>query len=118
MTAWVTHYEIAASDVDRAQRFWSGLLGWEFGESVMPEGEYRMARTGENSGAALTTFGEPGHPNVYFNVDDIDASLAKVVELGGSAEDKQPVPNMGWFAACKDSEGNAFSLWQSDPNAA
>jgi predicted enzyme related to lactoylglutathione lyase len=24
---------------------------------------------------------------------------------------------MGWFTACRDTEGNAFSLWQSDSNA-
>jgi predicted enzyme related to lactoylglutathione lyase len=116
MAGWVVHYEIAASDIERAQRFWSGVFGWEFGESVMPEGEYRMARTGEQSGAALMP-GDPGNPNVYFDVDDIDASLAKVRELGGQTEDKQPVPQMGWFASCKDSEGNAFSLWQGDSNA-
>jgi predicted enzyme related to lactoylglutathione lyase len=28
-----------------------------------------------------------------------------------------PVPGYGWFAACKDTEGNAFSLWQSDESA-
>jgi predicted enzyme related to lactoylglutathione lyase len=78
--------------------------------------EYRMARTGDQSGAALST-GETGHPNVYFGVDDIEAAMGKVRDLGGSAEEKQPVPSMGWFVACKDSEGNAFSLWQSDSSA-
>ncbi len=116
MAGEVVHYEIAAADVDRAQRFWSGLFGWQFGESAMPGMEYRMARTGEESGAALYP-GETGHPNVYFGVDDIDAATAKVRELGGSAEEKQSVPSMGWFVACKDSEGNAFSLWQSDSSA-
>ena len=116
MAGEIVHYEIFASDVDRAQSFWSGLFGWEFGASVMPDGDYRMARTGEQSGAALGA-GEPGHPNVYFSVDDIDAAIARVGELGGSAEEKQPVPTMGWFTACKDSEGNAFSLWQSDSSA-
>jgi len=24
---------------------------------------------------------------------------------------------MGWFAVCKDVEGNEFGLWQNDPNA-
>jgi predicted enzyme related to lactoylglutathione lyase len=113
----VTHYEISVSDADRAQRFWSGLFGWEFGPSVMPDGEYRMAQTGENAGAALSSYGEPGHPNVYFDVDDIDASLAKVQELGGESDAKAPVPGMGWFAHCRDSEGNAFSLWQTDSSA-
>ena len=116
MAGNVVHYEISATDVDRAQRFWSGVFGWEFGASVMPEGEYRMARVTEQSGAALTA-GEPGHPNVYLDVDDIEASLAKVRELGGEGGEKQPVPQMGWFAACKDSEGNAFSLWQTDSTA-
>ncbi len=49
---------------------------------------------------------------------DIDAAGAKVRELGGEAGDKSPVPTHGWFAACKDSEGNAFHLWQSDASAA
>ena len=113
----VTHYEISASDADRAQRFWSGVLGLEFGESVMPEGEYRMARVDDRSGVAISSYGEPGHPTVYWDVDDLDASLAKVSELGGSAEAKAPVPGMGWFAHCRDSEGNAVSLWQTDTAA-
>jgi predicted enzyme related to lactoylglutathione lyase len=117
MAGDIVHYEISASDVDRAQGFWSGLFGWEFGGSVMPEGDYRMARTGEKTGVALSGYGDPGHPNVYFDVDDIDAALAKVRELGGTADDKQPVPQMGWFTACKDTEGNEFSLWQSDSSA-
>jgi predicted enzyme related to lactoylglutathione lyase len=28
-----------------------------------------------------------------------------------------PVPSMGWFATCKDTEGNDFGLWQHDPSA-
>ena len=26
----------------------------------------------------------------------------------------QPIPQTGWFARCKDTEGNAFSLFQAD----
>jgi uncharacterized protein len=112
----VVHYEISASDVDRAKRFWEGVFGWSFGDSATPEMDYRMARVGENAGAALMP-GEPGHPHVYFDTDDIDASIAKVRELDGEAADKQPVPTYGWFSACKDSEGNDFYLWQADSNA-
>jgi predicted enzyme related to lactoylglutathione lyase len=117
MTGEVVHYEISATDVDRAQRFWQGVFGWEFGESAMPEGEYRMAQVTPQSGAALSSGGEPGHPNVYLDVPDIDASIAKVRELGGTADDKSPVPTHGWFSACKDTEGNAFHLWQRDSSA-
>ena len=75
-----------------------------------------MAQVNDNAGVALMA-GEPGHPTFYFDTDDIDASIATVRELGGKAEDKSPVPTHGWFAACSDSEGNAFSLWQSDSTA-
>jgi predicted enzyme related to lactoylglutathione lyase len=31
---------------------------------------------------------------------------------------KTPVPTMGWFAQALDTEGNAFAIWQTDPQAA
>ncbi|HVS85788.1 MAG TPA: VOC family protein [Gaiellaceae bacterium] len=116
MAGRVVHVEIAAADVDRAQGFWSGVFGWEISPSTIPGIDYRMFRTGENEGGALQP-GEPGHLTVYLDTDDIDASLAKVGEHGGEAGAKMPVPGFGWLAACKDTEGNAFSLWQSDSSA-
>ena len=117
MAGEVVHVEFPAQDTDRAQRFWGGLFGWSFQDSGMPEMDYRMAQTSDTSGAAIMQSDDRGHPNFYFACDDIDASVAKVQELGGSADAKMPVPTHGWFAACTDSEGNAFHLWQADANA-
>jgi predicted enzyme related to lactoylglutathione lyase len=118
MAGEIVHIEFLAEDADRAQRFWSGLFGWQFGESVMPGMDYRMARTGEESGVAIyATDDRDGHAKYYYATDDIEASSAKVRELGGTAEEKTPVPTHGWFAACTDSEGTAFHLWQADPAA-
>jgi predicted enzyme related to lactoylglutathione lyase len=103
MAGEIVHIEFVAEDADRAQRFWNGLFGWEFGDSGMPEMDYRMAQTGEGSGAAIYAGENPGHPKYYFDTGDIDASSARVRELGGSADDKTPVPGHGWFTACKDS---------------
>jgi predicted enzyme related to lactoylglutathione lyase len=41
-----------------------------------------------------------------------------VRKLGGEAENKEPIPHVGWFARCKDTEGNPFSLFQSDESVA
>jgi predicted enzyme related to lactoylglutathione lyase len=118
MAGEIVHYELAAKDPDRAQAFWGGLFGWSFQGSGMPEIDYRMAQVTESAGAAIYPSAENvGHAKVYHAVDDIDASLAKVRELGGSAEDKAPVPGHGWFAACTDTEGNSFHLWQGDSSA-
>jgi predicted enzyme related to lactoylglutathione lyase len=119
MAGQIVHVEFPAEDADRAQSFWSGLFGWSFQDSGTPGMDYRMAQTGEGTGAAVfAAESRPGYPSYYFDVDDIDAASAKVRELGGQADQKMPVPGHGWFAACKDSEGNAFHLWQSDPSAA
>ena len=31
---------------------------------------------------------------------------------------RKSIPNVGWFAYCKDTEGNVFGLIQNDKNAA
>lgn len=51
-------------------------------------------------------------------MEGFDYRMFQASDDQGRAEDKQPVPTHGWFAACKDTEGNSFSLWQADPNAA
>jgi predicted enzyme related to lactoylglutathione lyase len=56
-------------------------------------------------------------PIIYFDVDDIDAAIRKTRELGGTSQEKLPVPAQGWFAGCTDTEGNPFSLWQDDKAA-
>jgi hypothetical protein len=119
MAGEIVHIEFPAEDADRAATFWGGLFGWSFQDSGMEGIDYRMAQTGEQSGAAVyPSEDRAGYPNYYFATDDIEASSDKVRELGGQAEAKSPVPGHGWFAACKDSEGNAFHLWQQDPSAA
>jgi uncharacterized protein len=117
MAGEIVHYELEAEDADRAQAFWGGLFGWEFGAG-MPEMDYRMAQISETAGVAIfPSEKRQGHPNVYHAIDDIDAGTAKVRELGGTAAEKMPVPGHGWFAACSDTEGNAFHLWQQDSSA-
>lgn len=112
----VTHVEWPAGDADRLQAFLEGLFGWQF-DSPMPEMDYRMARTADNEGAAVYPAEQRGLM-VYYGVEDIDGCLATVRDSGGSGDDKMPVPGMGWFAQCKDPEGNSFGLWQSDTSAA
>ena len=117
MAGEIVHIEYPSADADRAQAFWSGLFGWKFGPAM--EGmDYRMAQTSDSSGVAVFPSPErSGYPNYYYDTPDIEASSAKVRELGGTAETKSPVPGHGWFAACTDSEGNNFHLWQGDPSA-
>jgi predicted enzyme related to lactoylglutathione lyase len=110
----VVHVEFPAQDADRGQKFWEGVGGWTIQDSGMPGIDYRMFQEGDQGGAVFTMAESPPGPVIYYGSDDIDADVAKVRELGGEAEDKQPIPTIGWFARCKDTEGNAFSFFQSD----
>ena len=112
----VVHLEFPAQDLERGKKFWEGVGGWEIKDSGMPGMQYLMWQEGDQGGGVYSMEGQSG-TTLYLGADDIDADLAKVKELGGDAEDKQPIPNVGWFSRCKDSEGNEFSLFQSDESA-
>src|SRR5690606_37511639 len=114
MAGRMVHIEVPADDTAAAREFWGSLFGWSF--ETYPEGsEYHMARIDDQSGLAITGM-EPGKrgARTYFDVDEINASVARVRELGGNASDPMPVPTMGWFATCSDPHGNEFGLWQTD----
>jgi predicted enzyme related to lactoylglutathione lyase len=117
MAGELVHFEIGASDVERAKSFYGPLLGWSF-ESYGGPMEYTIVKAGDGPGGGLYKTDTPGgNPVVHFAVADIDASLVQVSELGGEAGEKTPVPTMGWYAVCKDGDGNGFSLWQADAGA-
>jgi predicted enzyme related to lactoylglutathione lyase len=117
MPGEIVHIEIPADDTEKGREFWGSLFGWEF-QSYPGPSEYHMTRLGDQQGAAITNM-EPGKrgTRAYFSVDDVNASAARVRELGGEADEAMPVPNMGWFATCKDTQGNEFGLWQNDESA-
>ncbi|MFN2629968.1 MAG: VOC family protein [Gaiellaceae bacterium] len=108
MAGKVVHFEVPAADSGRAKQFYGELFGWQF-QDPWGEMDYHLTE-----GGAVVGSEHPGHLTVYFDTEDIDASVARVRELGGAAEDKSPIPGVGWFAGCQDSEGNAFSLFQGD----
>ena len=119
MPGQIVHIEIPADDTAKGLEFWGGLFGWQFQNFPGGPGEYHMTRIADQQGLAVTNM-EPGKKGTraYFDVDDINAGAARVKELGGKADDPQPVPSMGWFSTCRDPHGNEFGLWQSDASAA
>jgi predicted enzyme related to lactoylglutathione lyase len=123
----VVHFEIHAEDPERAIGFYSRLLGWEFKkwDGPMP---YWLVSTGPKEqpgidGGMMRRHGTIDGTAVIayvctVSIDDIDASVAKAVELGGQiALAKMPIPGVGWLAYAKDSEGNIFGMMQADASA-
>lgn len=114
----IVHFELNAKDPQRAKKFYTTVFGWKYKDSEIPGIEYYLIE-GVTPGGAINPQTEPSKtkaPTVYFGTDNIDATLKKVRDGGGTADNKQPIPGQGWFAACTDPEGNSFSLYQNDPS--
>jgi uncharacterized protein len=111
----ITHFEIRSGDFERARGFWESLLGWKFRDVEGPM-QYTMAEVGGNPTAGLyvSENSERGLV-VYFDVDDVQAATDRVRELGGQVTtERTPIPEIGWFAHCVDTEGNPFGVFTAD----
>jgi uncharacterized protein len=52
------------------------------------------------------------------SVDTWEAGARAVTDAGGTVlMEKTPVPGQGYFAYCKDTEGNVFGIFQADASA-
>jgi predicted enzyme related to lactoylglutathione lyase len=117
----IVHFEIPADDVKRTQTFYKELFGWQFSN---PPGydDYWGVDMGEDAchGIGMMARQNPDHgPTHYIGVESVVDALAQVEKLGGKVlMPKSPVPGMGWFAHCQDTEGNVFAVWQDDTTAA
>lgn len=116
------HFEIPADDLERAKTFYSQLFGWQI-QASEGFGDYLLIQTGEEGkdlGGGMMKRQAPNQPYVnYVHVESVADYTARVEKLGGQVViPKSPVPGMGWFAHCLDSEGNLFALWEVDPKAA
>jgi predicted enzyme related to lactoylglutathione lyase len=103
----VSLIEFPADDPARARRFWEGVLEIELGDRRDGEGSGWQTH---DSGPALGVHERgrgPGDTNSlpYFAVDELDAAIKRVQELGGTVVHPGEA-----FAVCRDSEGSPFGL--------
>jgi predicted enzyme related to lactoylglutathione lyase len=110
----VVHWEIGGRDLDTMAAFYRDLFGWE---SAGFDADYRLVDLEEGIGGGLMRCreGMPTYVTIYVAVDDLDATLAKVTELGGtSLLPPTPIPGVGAFALFQDPEGNTIGILRPD----
>ena len=114
-------FELSTPDVDAARDFYAAVAGWTIAPSPMAEhGGYLIASTAAGDGVSgiMTPPQEaPGFPGwaVYFGVEDVDATAARVRELGGAvAFGPMDIPHVGRFAMVTDPQGVVFTIMRGD----
>jgi len=107
MDARLSLVEFPADDLERAGRFWSGVLGSTLGDRSESEGRGRQTHDGVPAVGVHERGTGPGDTVSlpYFAVADLDVALERVRALGGSVVH----PGSRW-AICRDSEGSPFGL--------
>ncbi len=119
----VVHFEIPFDEVERAKAFYGDLFGWKIAPAEGSPGYWLITTTDEEGErdveGGMMARQEPGQPIInYIDVADLDESVRRVADLGGTiVMGKTAVPKTGYFAICRDTEGNVFGLWKTDPEA-
>lgn len=116
--------ELMTPDTQKAEAFYTALLGWTTQVHDMGEMTYTMFMSGEkNIGGMLQTpkdkIGQiPPHWMSYICVENVEKTIEKAKALGASI--KVPVTNvtdMGAFAIITDPTGAHIAFWQSIKSA-
>jgi len=133
----IIHFEIHARDPERAVRFYKNVFGWEIHEWVLPgvemkdENRYWLVTTGPETepgiNGGIVFRQNPAVPvdgqavNAFvctISVANLDKSVDNVLKSGGSIIlPRMAVQGIGWWANCRDTEGNIFGMMQEDANA-
>ena len=131
----IIHFEVHAGDPERAVKFYRNVFGWEIHEWVIPgvqmkdENRYWLVTTGPETepginGGIVFRRSEPPSVergvNAYvctIGVANLDESVDKVLKSGGNVMiPRMAVQGIGWWANCRDTEGNIFGMMQEDTN--
>ena len=129
----ITHFEIPADDVERANAFYSQIFGWEIKKFDMPETgstagdpyySIHATETDENNmiknpgaiNGGLMRRRNPAQVFMnYISVDSIEEKLSLIKEKGGDIcmPKTEIAPGMGWIACFNDTEGNMMGLHEA-----
>jgi uncharacterized protein len=112
--AW---FELHTADYDRSVDFYRQVFGWD-ARTMSDEPDFRYTTLGEGDDAlagimdssAFPPAGTPAAWTVYVAVEDADAALGRVTELGGAVERQAEDTPYGRLAAATDPTGTRFKL--------
>ena len=109
--------ELSTNNVAAAKTFYTELLGWKLHDSKSAGMNYiEIEAAGQRIGGMYQQSPETGGPvppnwMAYVAVDDVDAAVARVADLGGKVcVGPMDIPNVGRFAVINDPAGAVFSI--------
>ena len=107
----VVYASLWVPEVERAAAFFGAVLGWRY-----EPGSDERSRRVEGTTLRLGLWGGERRNTLFlcYGVDDIDAAVQRVRDVGGQAEGPARQP-YGIVANCVDDQGTPFALYDLDP---
>ncbi|MEM7049185.1 MAG: VOC family protein [Acidobacteriota bacterium] len=116
MSHSVQYTELHTPNPQEATAFYGALFDWQSKTIETPAGPYMEVTNGDGPVGGIFNRPDGGDPHwlIYITTADVDASVTRAKELGGSVlQEKQEVPDMGYYAILEDPHGAIFALWQA-----
>ncbi|WP_427015414.1 VOC family protein [Pseudarthrobacter sp. P1] len=120
--AW---HELHTRGYDAAVKFYQDVFGWQTEVlSDTPEFRYSTLGSGDDAVAGILDAsadlpeGAPSNWQVYFGVDDADATVAQALALGGQVVREAEDTPYGRLASMTDPTGAMFTIMQQPAAAA
>jgi predicted enzyme related to lactoylglutathione lyase len=114
------HVELSTDDVKKAKKFYSAVFAWKLND--VPKMAYTMIDVSGGVGGGLQKKPATEQPTAwlpYVQVDDVKATIAKVVKAGGRAVlEYQDIGDMGSIGVFVDPQGATLGLWAAKAPAA
>jgi len=111
--------ELGTSDVEGAERFYGEVFGWTTKDMGPDFGGYKIFQVGETDIGGVSALQNPAAPPLwtpYVGVEDVDATVSKASELGGSTVvEAMDIPTVGRFAILRDPQGAVFAVIKGEP---
>ena len=122
----VVHFEMPYDNQERMSAFYARAFGWQTQALGDGMGDYVLATTTEtdqgrpkapgaiNGGFFPRKTDWPAqHPSVVVAVDNINASIEKVQQAGGTVlGEPMEIPGVGKYVSFMDTEGNRVGMLQ------
>jgi hypothetical protein len=108
--------ELQSPDLDASASFYGDLFGWTVEEFPGMDERYLSIKNGEANNGGMRGLTPPAPPSwlTYFGVDDVEAGLAKVQELGGMKLAGPIDIGIAKIAVVADPQGAVFALYAGE----
>ncbi|HEY7928723.1 MAG TPA: VOC family protein [Steroidobacteraceae bacterium] len=109
-------------DTAGAAEFYAQVIGWQVQSPAHPNGDYSVFAAGRRQVGGVMSLpqhareaGARPHWLPYIGADDVDASVARVEQLGGKVlRAASDVADIGRYAVLADPQGAAFGVYRPE----